>query len=203
MTVWVALLRGVNVGGITVRSDDLARVFTDELGFGGVSTILASGNVVFVDDADADGRATIKRAIETALRARFSYDAWIVLVTLGELTSAIAGYPFDAADGTRQPYVVFGSDDARLDELADAAAALDAVEDPVLRGEGVLYWSPATGTSVSTPFAKVLARRRFAESTTNRNLRTLEKIRAKGAALAPPTSDEGPTPQARAARRIE
>ncbi|MCH6229608.1 DUF1697 domain-containing protein [Microbacterium sp. CFH 31415] len=46
MTTWVALLRGVNVGGITIRSADLAEVFA-ELGFESVRTVLASGNVVF------------------------------------------------------------------------------------------------------------------------------------------------------------
>ncbi len=49
---WVALLRGVNVGGITVRSADLAQVFA-ELGFASVRTVLASGNVVFETDAAA------------------------------------------------------------------------------------------------------------------------------------------------------
>lgn len=40
----VALLRGINVGGITIRMADLARVFED-LGLTEVRTILASGNV--------------------------------------------------------------------------------------------------------------------------------------------------------------
>ena len=31
MTRWVALLRGVNVGGITMRSADLAELFRDTL----------------------------------------------------------------------------------------------------------------------------------------------------------------------------
>ncbi len=45
MTAWVALLRGVNVGGITIRNADLARVFAG-LGFDDVRTVLVSGNVV-------------------------------------------------------------------------------------------------------------------------------------------------------------
>jgi uncharacterized protein (DUF1697 family) len=39
MADWVALLRGVNVGGITIRSADLAGVFRD-LGFDSVRTVL-------------------------------------------------------------------------------------------------------------------------------------------------------------------
>ena len=42
----IALLRGVNVGGITVKSAPLAATFTEQ-GFTGVRTVLASGNVAF------------------------------------------------------------------------------------------------------------------------------------------------------------
>ena len=40
----VALLRGVNVNGITIKSAELKALFV-ELGFGAVRTVLASGNV--------------------------------------------------------------------------------------------------------------------------------------------------------------
>ena len=56
MTAWVALLRGVNVGGITIRSADLAALFRDDLGFGSVRTSLASGTVRFETDAEDDAR---------------------------------------------------------------------------------------------------------------------------------------------------
>ncbi|MET0734933.1 MAG: DUF1697 domain-containing protein [Microbacterium sp.] len=175
MTSWVALLRGVNVGGITVRSADLARVFRDE-GFEDVRTVLASGNVAFESDASRRSRATLKTRIETALRTAFDYDAWIVLVTADEVRSAIDGFPFDADEAERQPWVVFCVDDATRDELAEAAASLDADVDPVAAGPGVVYWNPVKGTTVDTPFAKLLAKAAYKPRTTNRNLRTLVKI---------------------------
>ena len=42
-------------------------------------------------------RAKLKSSIEEALRERFGYDAWIVLVTRAEVEKAIAAFPFDAA----------------------------------------------------------------------------------------------------------
>jgi uncharacterized protein (DUF1697 family) len=176
MTIWVALLRGVNVGGITVRSADLAQLFRDE-GHAGVRTILASGNVRFDADAEAPARPTLKASIEKALRDRFGYEAWIVLLTLDELAAAIAAFPFDAGDETRQPYVLFSSDDAVTRELAEAAASVpDPALDPVAVGDGVLYWNPPKGMTLDTPFAKVLGRAKYKSTTTNRNLRTLHKI---------------------------
>ena len=47
---------------------------------------------------------------------------------------------------------------------------------PYYRGEGVVYWNPVKGTTVDTPFAKLLAKARFKPTTTNRNLRTLRKM---------------------------
>jgi uncharacterized protein (DUF1697 family) len=176
MTAWVALLRGVNVGGVTLRNADLAALLRDELGFQSVTPVLASGNVAFETDAAPSRRPHLKASIEAALRKRFGYDAWIVLVTRAEVEQAIAAFPFDASAADRQPWVIFGSDDAVLDELAAAAGSLDPEADPVARGKGVLYWNPVKGTTVDTPFAKLLARASYRSSTTNRNLRTLQKI---------------------------
>jgi uncharacterized protein (DUF1697 family) len=175
MTAWVALLRGVNVGGITIRSADLAEVFAG-LGFDAVRTVLASGNVVFETDAAASARPKLKAKIEKALRERFSYDAWIVLVTLQELTAAADAFPFDETESTRQPWVIFCVDAETRDELVEAARESDADADPVAAGTGVVYWNPVKGTTVSTPFARVVAKPAYKARTTNRNLRTLRRI---------------------------
>ncbi len=92
MTTWVALLRGVNVNGITIRGADLADLMR-ALGFGEVKTILASGNVRFTADVDVSDRAKLKKRIEDALRERFDYDTWIVLVTLAELDATVSTFP--------------------------------------------------------------------------------------------------------------
>ena len=178
MTAWIALLRGVNVGGIAIRSSDLAALFESDLGFENVRTYLASGNVRFETDAETGARAKLKSAIEAALRERFGYDAWIVLVTLAEIHRAIEKFSFDAGDDARQPWVIFCVDDLTRDELAEAAASIDPDVDPVQTGPGVVYWNPPKGSSTDTPFAKILAKAAYKSRTTNRNLRTLAKIAA-------------------------
>lgn len=174
MTRYVALLRGVNVGGITIRSAELRDAF-ELLGFDDVRTVLASGNVVFTA-TDAAASAELKGRIEQALRDRFGYDAWIVLVTADELERVVEAFPFDASDTDRQPWVVFSSDGGVIDELLTAAADVDSDADPVARGDGVVYWNPVKGTTTDTPFAKLLAKPRYKPTTTNRNLRTLQKL---------------------------
>jgi uncharacterized protein (DUF1697 family) len=175
VTSYIALLRGVNVGGITVKSAELRPLF-EELGFEGVRTVLASGNVVFESTGSAS-RTALKRRIERALGERFGYDAWIVLVTRAELERAIEAFPFDADDARRQPWVIFVSDPAVLDELLQAADAdADSDVDPLAPGDGVIYWNPVKGTTVDTPFAKLIGKAKYKSVTTNRNLRTLLKV---------------------------
>lgn len=177
---WVALLRGVNVGGVTIRSADLAQVFRAE-GFSEVKTFLASGNVRF---RTAGERVQLKTRIEQALRDAFGYDAWIVLVSRDELAAAVASFPFDAEDAARQPYAIFCADEAARTALLETAATadppLDPDIDPVAGGPGVVYWSPPKGRTLDTPFAKAMARAKspWRTATTSRNLRTLQKILA-------------------------
>lgn len=177
MNRWVALLRGVNVNGITVRSGELAQLFSD-LGFSNVRTVLASGNVCF--DVDVSNgvaeQATLKLAIETGLRERFGYEAWIVLVEQDALAEVIHSYPYEE-DAQHHSYVVFASSDESRDELVETALAEEnsAVEQ-VGVGEGVVYWRCQKGASTATPFAKIVSKARFKATTTNRNLNTLRKL---------------------------
>ena len=63
MTQYVALLRGVNVGKITVKSADLADMARG-LGLDDVRTVLATGNLTFT--SSGEGRA-LKYQIEGGL----------------------------------------------------------------------------------------------------------------------------------------
>ena len=169
----VALLRGVNVNGITIKSADLKALFV-ELGFGAVRTVLASGNVLF--DTDESDAGALRTRIEQALRKRFGYDAWIVLLTQKTVAEMAAGYPFERIDEERHPYIVFGSDASMLDEIVEKADTVDADVEQLKRGKGVLYWQCPRGESLDTPVAKLLAKTRYKSSTTTRNLRTVEKL---------------------------
>ena len=89
MTRWVAFLRGVNLGKRKVLSSDLSQCFS-ALGFGGVKTLLASGNVLFEADAADD---LIPR-IEAKLQEALGFTVPVVLRTQAELKAMIAARPF-------------------------------------------------------------------------------------------------------------
>jgi len=162
----------VNVGGITVRSADLADLFRG-LGFGNVHTVLASGNVLFDSDSAAK---ELKPQIERALADRFGYDAWIVLLDLPALERIAGAYPFERDDAVFTPYVVFGSDPAKLKDLADATGEPDPAVEAVQLGDGAFYWRVVKGSTLDSPVGKLLAKGKYRTTTTNRNLRTVEKL---------------------------
>jgi uncharacterized protein (DUF1697 family) len=174
MSRYVAFLRGVNVAGINIAMADLRKMFTG-LGFGGVKTVLASGNVLF--DAQGDP-AELKRTIETALRDTFGYDAWIVLCELDTVRALVAAYPFDPERAGRHPYVVLSSDPAVFAELTTQLPDLDPALERIAPGEGVLYWEVERGHTLDSAFGKASGKKRFKSAITTRNLRTLHKILA-------------------------
>lgn len=69
---YVVLLRGVNVGGVTITMAAL-RELLEQRGYAEVRTVLASGNALVASDASG---VDVKADVEAALRERFGYDAW-------------------------------------------------------------------------------------------------------------------------------
>ena len=149
----IALLRGVNVGGVTVKSAQLAEVFRS-LGFSDVRTVLASGNVLF---AGAGSRAEQAAAIERGLSDEFGYAARVIVTDQPTVAAIVDAYPFPEVDD-RQPYVVFSGDQADIESLMGMATSLDDEIERVQPGDGVLYWEVRKGMSTDSTFSKRTAK---------------------------------------------
>ena len=170
MQDWVALLRGVNVGGRTVRMDAL-RGALGELGLENVETILQSGNVRF---RSALTGKTLQTRIEAKLEERFGYEAHVQVIGRARLSEIIDAYPFGAAGESSQDYVVF-LERGLEEDLAAEDVELGAKE-RVAGGDGVVYWRVDKGSTLQSPFGKLLAKAKYRDFNTNRNLRTLRKL---------------------------
>ncbi|HYU76747.1 MAG TPA: DUF1697 domain-containing protein [Ktedonobacteraceae bacterium] len=92
MTTFVALFRGINVGGQrAVRMDELKGLH-EALGLKDVVTYIQSGNVVFTSD-DADPTRLLQQ-IEDGFAQRFGFHAKVIVRTAAELKDIIANNPF-------------------------------------------------------------------------------------------------------------
>jgi len=169
MTRYVALLRGVNVGGVTITMADLADLVVG-LGYTDVTTVLASGNVLFTSP---DGAAAAKSALEAALRTRFGYEAWVHVLTVDAIRELVTAYPFPRESG-RHAYVVFAvTPDVRAELLA---VELDPSIEHAQAGDGVVYWSVPKGSTLDSALGKAQAKAAYKPWLTTRNLNTLEKL---------------------------
>jgi len=96
MAVYVAMLRGINVGGRNkIKMSELQALFVG-LGHADVITYIQSGNVVFQNPAK--NAAALTSAIEKRIARDFGIDVVIVLRTRAELGKVIAANPFGPAD---------------------------------------------------------------------------------------------------------
>jgi uncharacterized protein (DUF1697 family) len=164
------LLRGVNVGGRTIKMAEL-RARLEELGCANVRTILQSGNVV-LDSSKAS--AALKKAIETGLSEAFGYPAKVQVLGIEALRAIADASPF-ADDEERHSYVVFLENGLEV-KLLEEAGDLDPAIDQIAGGDGVIYWQVPVGMTLKSPFARYLTLARYKAFNTNRNLKTLRKV---------------------------
>ncbi|HSN02425.1 MAG TPA: DUF1697 domain-containing protein [Acidimicrobiales bacterium] len=167
----VALLGGINVGGRVIRMVELRAMFSDA-GYGDVTTVLQTGNVIFDSD---DTLESLKRVIETGLRERFGYAAHVQVLRLEELRGIVANSPFAGTDPHLHSYVVFferGLEKVLYEEARGVAGGFERLE----LGDGVIYWQVPKGSTLQSGFAKYLTSARYKDFHTNRNINTLRKI---------------------------
>ncbi|MGA7669824.1 MAG: DUF1697 domain-containing protein [Nitrolancea sp.] len=95
-TTYVALLRGINVGGHNIKMEKLRGIFS-EMGFANVRSYIQSGNVFFESDAE---RAGLRATIEEGLRDALGYAVPTCLRTIDELETVLARKPFEGIEVT-------------------------------------------------------------------------------------------------------
>jgi uncharacterized protein (DUF1697 family) len=144
MSLFVAFLRGINVGGRRVSGNDL-RTCLGALGLTDVTTFRASGNVVFTADGGSEDELTAR--IEKALAKSLGYEVPVFLRSGAEVR-AIAGHePFSPAEMRR----LGGKLQVSLLPAAPPAAARKKVlgmatdEDRLAIRGRELYWLPSGG----------------------------------------------------------
>jgi uncharacterized protein (DUF1697 family) len=175
VTRYVALLRGINVGGKNIiRMAELRDCLT-QAGFADVRTYIQSGNVLF----DGSGTTTeLVQRLQNALAAGLSYEAPIALRSRRQLENVIRRAPagFGEAPNTCRYDVIY------LPPDLSAAKALAQVPrhpeiDTAEAGPGVLYFSrPIAGLSKSR--LRQLSALPVYQRMTVRNWNTTMKLRA-------------------------
>ena len=171
MTEYAVFLRGVNVGGITLKMAEVRDVL-GRLEVADVKTLLYRGNIVLSTDLSA---ASLNDAVEQEMRAAFAYEAWVVVLARAEVDAIVAACPYPPDDASTHTYITLSSDPAALDELAAATEGSDGQK---RLAPGATAWLAPRGSTLESPLSKATAKPKFKATTTTRNLRTILKVQA-------------------------
>lgn len=95
MTIYIALLRGINVGGKNIiKMAELKRAF-EEIGLCEVKTYIQSGNVLFKSNEEEE---LLRKKIEMKIEENFGFSMIVVLRTIVDLEQIILNCPFSEAE---------------------------------------------------------------------------------------------------------
>lgn len=174
MSHHVAFLRGINVGGKTLKMDALRKAL-QTVEYQNVSTVLASGNLV-IANKETD-QAKLRSEIETIIKDTFGLDVHVIVRSAAELQKLVDSEPFKGIKVTPQTrlYVTFLSQ-APKSKLRLPYTSLDGnyIILKVNKGEviGVMTLTPKSG---SVDMMAVLEKE-FGRDITTRNWNTILKV---------------------------
>ncbi|WP_425395978.1 DUF1697 domain-containing protein [Aeoliella sp.] len=171
---YLALLRGINVGGNNLfAKDDLRRCF-ENLGFTSVRTYIQSGNILF--RADTSGVRELTARVEEALSRQFQYDAQAVVLSHRQYKSALAAaHDHWGQDAQRKHNALFPvgrlTSSRVLAQLPEPKSDIETIT----TGPGVLFWSIDKQQQSRTTYARLAANPLYKQLTI-RNHNTTKKL---------------------------
>ena len=179
MKTYVALLRGINVGGNKKVPMAVLKKTLEGMGYKNVATLLASGNVIF--DSTQTDKKTLTATLEKELQKKFGFTIPVILRTLEEIRKLKKADPFKGISVTPDTrlYVTF------VGEKPKSTLKIP-YKDPVsdyrilsVLGTDVCSVLVVDENAGSVDAMKILEKE-FGKNITTRNWNTVEKILACG-----------------------
>ncbi len=175
LNVFVALLRGVNVGGNNMISMSSLKKSFESMGFKQVTTYINSGNIIF-KTKEGDTRK-LERKIEQMLLRDYQLESKVVVRSLSEMEKLVTSLPRSWNDDSRWRYnVIFLRHSIDSEKILDELQTKTGVEQVEYR-PGTLLWSAQASELNQTSLPKLSSRKIFQDMTV-RNLNTTRKLHA-------------------------
>jgi uncharacterized protein (DUF1697 family) len=169
--VYVAFLRGINLGPTNKISMPELRKMAEDLGYSDVASYINSGNLIFTSPKKA---ATLEREIASGIAKRFGNSIDVAVRTPAQLKKILAENPYP--DGSpSQVTVAFLTKAAPVEAKKKVAAiATDAEPFTFAGSEVYVHYSNGMGRSkLAEKFSSVVG-----VSSTVRNINTVTKVLA-------------------------
>jgi len=171
MTIYVALFRGINVGGKHILPMQDLRDLLAELGCEDAQTYIQSGNAVFSASADP---IALSARITSTIEERFGFAPQVLLLTVERFAAIASANPYPEAEAIPKfLHVWFLTEKAGNPDI-DAMNSIKAENERFTLTDDALYLHAPDGIGRSRLAAKI--DRHLGVSTTARNWRTVMKL---------------------------
>lgn len=171
---YCAFLRGVNVKGTNMKMAEVCQVFKNS-GMEDVSSVLASGNIVFSSDKNTD---ELKGILEKAMSEYFNYEAFIFVKTAEDTELFWTKNPFEKKEDFHT-YAFVGNENIANILMNEFENASKSENEKVEIVNNIFYWQVSKGNTLDSSFGKVLGKKSLKDQFTSRNINTFEKILKK------------------------
>jgi uncharacterized protein (DUF1697 family) len=171
---YVALLRGINVGGKNIiKMDDLKQSFED-MNFTNIKTYIQSGNILF--GSKEKNKIKLTAEIEKTLSEKYNYEARAVILSFNELKEIISEAPEDfGKEKEKYRYDVwFLKAPLTAEEVINSVRIKEGV-DKIYKGNNVVYTSRLTSEATKSRLIKIIQLLTY-RNMTIRNWNTTTKI---------------------------
>jgi uncharacterized protein (DUF1697 family) len=173
LTTYVALLRGINVGGNTMVSMKELKSCFEDLGLRDVVTYINSGNIIFKDSRRSI--PALVRLIESGIKAHCKMDIRVVVKTRSDIAAICKKIPTDwVTDTLMRTDVMFLRNEVDKAETIAAVPANPAV-DRLVHVKGALIWNVSRKDYAKSKVPKMVGSS-FYKNMTARNVNTTRKL---------------------------
>lgn len=171
---YIALIRGVNVGGRNKLNMADLRTICESLHWQNVSTYINSGNVVF-NTVKTDTKA-LGSSLSDAIKSSIGLAVGVIVVSLSELEEIYAYDPYFERDATlkNEGYVMFLSDTPAQSDVDTLSFHLFVPDEFIIHGKAIyLLYPNGSGRSKMT---SAFFEKKLHTVATSRNRKTLLRL---------------------------
>jgi len=125
MGTYVALIRGINVGGISLKMEDLRRML-EYIGFSKVRTYIQSGNAVF--ESKETNKRRMEAEIAQELKNLLDRDIGVIVKSIEELRRIAQAHPLADLGDSKNLYVTLLSYDPTKPDVEALMETMNEVD---------------------------------------------------------------------------
>lgn len=174
MTRYIALLRGVNVGGNNKISMPELKTAYERFGFRDVVTYINSGNVLFRSELD---ETAVKTACEDLIKTSFDLHITVGIITADELRDALAHAPdWWGGDPDSKHNALFVIPPVTAEEVCGQVGEVKPEYEKVAHYGKVIFWTAPLATFPHTRWSKIAQNKAAYNAVTIRNANTAKKL---------------------------